>query len=216
MRVGTRYRLSCFRAAHIRWDDAAAPLLDVGCLNGEFLTTVSVGRRIGLDVEPRILPEGVLFVQANGEHLPFCSNSIGQAVALDVIEHLQDGSALVQELLRVTCPGGRVLLTTPSDRIRLFPPFLTGWISRHWEHFHRRGFCVKDLAAMSRPVLGARCSVQQWSAPAFRVWYLFIRALDVVWPAGAGLLLDWVARWDARHRVGDHGFYWMTCRRDAT
>ncbi len=216
MRIGTRYRLESFRASHMRWEKSELPLLDVGCFEGEFLDAFGEGSLIGVDVVPRVVAEEVRFVQADGQRLPFRSGSLGQAVALDVIEHLPDGAALVQEMLRVTAAGGRILVTTPSSRIRLFPPFLTGWISAHWGHIDRRGYSDPELLAMSEPVSNVSCTVHQWNAPAFRLWYLFMRALDTVWPAGAGFLLDVAARWDASHRDGDRGFLWMVCRREVT
>lgn len=100
------------------------PLLDVGCGTGSFATILAAsGRRvIGLDQRPeglasaraRLGPEsGASFVLGDAERMPFESDTFGGALALDVLEHLDDQRALA-ELARVVAPNGWVLVTVPA------------------------------------------------------------------------------------------------------
>lgn len=55
------------------------------------------------------------FVFANMEQpLPFADNSFDWVICMEGIEHVINPSLLVQELCRVTRPGGKVIITTPN------------------------------------------------------------------------------------------------------
>ena len=53
----------------------------------------------------KILPDG---------SLPYDSNTFDAVFSIEVIEHVEDQFRLVREFLRVTKPGGRVIVTTPN------------------------------------------------------------------------------------------------------
>lgn len=209
MRLGSRYRLSSLRLAGVEFDPGR--VLDVGCHDGAFLSTLPARTRIGVDIEPVANLESALIVQADGQRLPFPTGFFDQCVALDVIEHVPDARPLIRELARVTRSGGRLFLTTPSSDIRLFPPFLTGWISQKWGHTWRRGYARDEL----RDFLGDhfRVEIQEWNAPAYRLCYLPLRFLAVVFPSLSLHLVDRVARIDARRARGSRGFYWARCEK---
>ncbi|MGH9084266.1 MAG: methyltransferase domain-containing protein, partial [Acidimicrobiales bacterium] len=56
----------------------------------------------------------VSFAATDGEALPFPDGSFDVVTCDDVIEHVFDQPKLVEELARVTRPGGRLLLVTPN------------------------------------------------------------------------------------------------------
>jgi 2-polyprenyl-3-methyl-5-hydroxy-6-metoxy-1,4-benzoquinol methylase len=98
-------------------------LLDVGCYDGQFISSVVQAderqRMVGLDVSGSALVaaagRGLLPVRAQVEAtLPFESNAFATVVAAEVIEHLFDTQAVVHELARVLAPGGWLALTTPN------------------------------------------------------------------------------------------------------
>ncbi len=70
-----------------------------------------------VDVEP-LFPE-CLSVDAN-EPLPFPDESFDLVWCSEVIEHLHDPGAAVNELRRVTKRGGELVLTTPNSYAWLF------------------------------------------------------------------------------------------------
>lgn len=184
-------------------------ILDVGCHSGALLASLDARLRVGVDLEPHEPGKPVWMVQADGRSLPFPTGCFDQVLALDVLEHVADDERLAGELVRVSRPGGRVFVTAPAATIRLFPAFLTGWISARWGHHWRRGYTEQGLTEL----MGSPCScaVNQWNAPAYRLTYLPLRLLAVVWPRLAVRLVTWIARYDALHSPGHHGFYWMWC-----
>ena len=95
-------------------------LLDVGCYDGQFISRVVDGDTVvGLDVAHAALRQAaerdVRAVRGQVEAgLPFGSNSFATVVAAEVIEHVFDTQAVVEELTRVLAPGGWLALTTPN------------------------------------------------------------------------------------------------------
>ncbi|HLZ26542.1 MAG TPA: class I SAM-dependent methyltransferase [Chloroflexota bacterium] len=98
-------------------------LLDVGCYDGQFISSVvrapARKRMVGLDISSAALVaaarRGLLPVRAQVEAaLPFASATFATIVAAEVIEHVFDTQAVVHELARVLMPGGWLALTTPN------------------------------------------------------------------------------------------------------
>jgi 2-polyprenyl-3-methyl-5-hydroxy-6-metoxy-1,4-benzoquinol methylase len=99
-------------------------LLDVGCYDGQFLSRVleagDADHVVGLDISQPALASAaqtkrLLPVRAQVEAaLPFATESFATVVAAEVIEHVFDTQAVVNELARVLQPGGWLALTTPN------------------------------------------------------------------------------------------------------
>ena len=55
-------------------------------------------------------------VQGNGARVPLGDRSVAATVAVDTFEHIPAGerSAVVEEMLRVTAPGGRLVIIGPT------------------------------------------------------------------------------------------------------
>ncbi|HEX8967068.1 MAG TPA: class I SAM-dependent methyltransferase [Chloroflexota bacterium] len=111
------------RAARLRELLARRPagrLLDVGCYDGQFITTVvDDDRVVGLDVSAAALAaargRGLRPVRAQVEApLPFRPATFSTVVAAEMIEHVFDTQAVLQELARVLEPNGWLALTTPN------------------------------------------------------------------------------------------------------
>lgn len=109
-------------------------LLDAGCGDGRFLAALPrygpvPPRLYGSDLSERILEtarrltaaHGVRpeLVQANLEALPFPGGSFDLVLSSQVIEHLLDPPAGMRELARVLRPGGRLLVTTLNDEMKV-------------------------------------------------------------------------------------------------
>jgi len=55
------------------------------------------------------------FIYTNMEQpLPFADNSFDWVICMEGIEHVLHPAKLVEELCRITAPGGRVIITTPN------------------------------------------------------------------------------------------------------
>ena len=116
---------------HLR---AGARLLEIGCGAGNLLLQAAVAGSypVALDLSMQALtfvrsrfeetqsttdaPRGFACTQAIGESLPFRENSFDCILLSEVIEHLEAPQSSIREAVRVLCPGGRLLITTPNYR----------------------------------------------------------------------------------------------------
>jgi len=113
-----------FRLAKI--DESPAPrLLDLGCGDARFTADAALHARVvGVDVSTRALGYArdlaptARFLASDGAALPFRSNSFDVVTVLDVIEHVPDAdeARVIAEARRVLRPGGRLVISTNTDR----------------------------------------------------------------------------------------------------
>jgi len=97
-------------------------MLDAGCGTGIFTTDfLNAGVKVtGLDISRQMLLNAVVkagnrpftAVQADMTSLPFRDNAFDKAVSITALEFVEDAQASVDELFRVTKPGGMVILAT--------------------------------------------------------------------------------------------------------
>src|SRR5215211_3410847 len=109
-------------------------LLEIGCGAGNLLlqATTAGSYPVALDLSMQALTfvrsrlqeaqsgreasNGFACTQAIGELLPFPSNTFDCILLSEVIEHLEAPQISIREAVRVLCPGGRLLVTTPNYR----------------------------------------------------------------------------------------------------
>lgn len=158
----------------------AAPLLDVGAGDGHF-ASVALGPRVavGVDVSLPALREatrrGVYehLTAASATALPFPDAHFATVVANCAIEHIPDLHATLGEFRRVLRPGGRLLVTVPTDRLEpnlIVPRALgalglggaadgyTAWFRRQQVHYHllSRGDWLATLRGAGFTIVAAR------------------------------------------------------------
>jgi SAM-dependent methyltransferase len=127
---------------------SALNILDVGCGTGANLEMLSeFGEAEGVDLSA----EALSFCQARGlqnvkqgeaEALPYEDNSFDLVTGLDVVEHLDDDLAGLQEMRRVLRAGGRALLFVPA--------FMFLWGVQDDVSNHRRRYNMKELKRVVR------------------------------------------------------------------
>jgi len=128
-----RFQMVC------RWaTPAGRRVLDVGCGVGMYTaaflreTPHVFGVEIERDraLEARGRAAGV--VQSSGERLPFPDTTFDVVFSHEVLEHVGDDRACAVEMVRVTRPGGRILVFVPN---RLYPFETHGVFWRGRYHF---------------------------------------------------------------------------------
>lgn len=95
-------------------------ILDNGCGLGTYLKALAPygDRRFGLEVEmdrarrANLHATGVAL--GAGEALPFPANSFDLVLSNEVIEHVADDALYAAEMVRVTQPGGRIVIFCPN------------------------------------------------------------------------------------------------------
>lgn len=98
----------------------AGVLVDVGCGNGNLWSFVrdSFHRYIGVDVvRYDSLPDETEFIPLNLDtgKAPLADGIADVVCAVETIEHIENPRAFVRELVRLTKPGGLIIVTTPNQ-----------------------------------------------------------------------------------------------------
>jgi SAM-dependent methyltransferase len=93
-----------------------------------------------------LLGEPVLRLPA--DRFPFLDGQFDCAVAIDVLEHLDDDQTFLRELRRVIQPNGRAIVTVPNGDARLVVNRLRSWVGMKPEVYgHRRaGYTLAELS----------------------------------------------------------------------
>ena len=98
--------------------------------------------------------ERVTFVQGDAVALPFDDGAFDVVTQFDLLEHVPDDAAAASEAVRVLCPGGTLLVSTPHTRWRYpwYPAFRSvapteEELFAEWGHV-RRGYTIDDLRAL--------------------------------------------------------------------
>jgi len=146
--VGRRRILSSFVGRIVRNLNPDPRILDVGCGTGANLEMLAqFGEVEGVDVSTEALDfcqtRGLQNVrQGEAEHLPYEDRSFDLVTGLDVVEHLDDDTAGLQEMRRVLRPGGRALLFVPA--------FMFLWGVQDDISNHRRRYTLASLEKVVR------------------------------------------------------------------
>jgi ubiquinone/menaquinone biosynthesis C-methylase UbiE len=114
-------------------DFVAAPscgsLIDVGCGTGSLTLAAATrypkARIVGVDLIPDYLSEALLsaapnvsFETGDASNLPFGDDSFDTAFSQLLLNDLEGPAGAVSEMVRVTKPGGRIILHPPVSRCR--------------------------------------------------------------------------------------------------
>ena len=95
-------------------------VLDIGCGVGQVVArlTEAGSEAYGVDVsEPNIQRAREFSSRCqlyDGKHLPFPDQHFASVGALNVLEHVDEPEAFIREMVRVTKPGGRIVLSSPN------------------------------------------------------------------------------------------------------
>lgn len=130
--------------------------LDLGSDNG--VVSLLLRRRGGDWASADLTQEAVTSIRGlvasdvhlfDGRRLPFDTHSFDRVVVVDMLEHVQDDSAFVAELARITRPGGLLLVNTPHLKHTALRRL------RHWlgqtdkKHGHLRpGYSAEGLRGL--------------------------------------------------------------------
>lgn len=104
----------------IQPDSPGGAVLDIGCGVGQVVERLNRAGFLahGVDVAEanirraqRICDRCILY---DGRRLPFGDNTFASTGALNVLEHVENPELFVSEAVRVTQPGGKIVLSSPN------------------------------------------------------------------------------------------------------
>jgi len=136
-------------------------VLDVGCgLGGKlrFYAKEGAARVVGVDLRFQSALAAAQLAEsdssitstavADGARLPFADNSFDLVVSVNVLEHVADPEAMLDECRRVLRYRGRLLLHFPPF-YSPWGPHLDGWVNFPWPHLF---FSERDLVQAAAQV----------------------------------------------------------------
>jgi SAM-dependent methyltransferase len=139
-------------ALYSKYADALKPrtpggrALDVGCGVGQVVARLTEAgfEAHGVDVSAPNIERARKFSERcqlyDGKKLPFPDRYFASVGALNVLEHVDEPEAFITELVRVTEPGGRVVLSSPNFfrvlGLRDYHPRMRG-LGNKWRNWKR-------------------------------------------------------------------------------
>ncbi len=180
-------------ASYYRWNvyqhlfgtpQSVETLLDIGCDDGGFADQLDAAYIVVVDRNRQAL-RGVRRGQpvcADGTHLPFRNTAFDFVILSDVIEHVEQDQALIEQTARQVNVGGTLWISTTAANFKLFPAMITPRAERSWGHV-RKGYTPEQLDQQ----IGAdfECAIITWPEVIFRHLYLIIWIIAKIAPVWA-------------------------------
>ncbi|MEK7874035.1 MAG: class I SAM-dependent methyltransferase [Chloroflexota bacterium] len=96
------------------------PVVDLGCGSSPILSLVKATEKVGVDAHAGKI--GLMkekdststYMNALAEDSKLADNYFGTTLCIEVIEHHENPHKLMQEIARITKPGGTVIIATPD------------------------------------------------------------------------------------------------------
>lgn len=144
-------------------------IFEVGCGAGHVLQGMAVGQLYGIDLSSRMLSlarerlgDKVELKKCNAESIHYPDNFFDKIICTEVLEHTLNPSSVIQEIFRVSKPGGVVILSIPNEdlinrckdafiRTGIFKIFFSNIPEKNEWHLHN--FSLPILRSMTHGVL---------------------------------------------------------------
>lgn len=142
-------------------------ILEVGCGGGHVLQLFRDAKLTGVDVSGEMLAKAeknlrgydATLLKGNIAELGLESDSFDGIVCTEVLEHVMDPEAILEQIQRLVRPGGRVVITFPNDNLinglkgvirksglTAIPPFTR--INWGGDHYHFHIWSVPEMRAL--------------------------------------------------------------------
>lgn len=113
------------------------PLLDLGCGQQPHRELAPPGQYVGLEMDRVRYARTPPQVWGSGLHLPFGAGAFATVLCAQVLEHVPEPGQLMDEVNRVLCRGGHLILTAPH---------IWGVHEEPQDYFRFTGFGLAHLA----------------------------------------------------------------------
>jgi 2-polyprenyl-3-methyl-5-hydroxy-6-metoxy-1,4-benzoquinol methylase len=204
-RLGQFYRVAYLKKLNMAF--GGEKVLDIGCRDDEWLAQLEADLKVGLDLSPVKSTRSISMIKANANILPFLPNSFDVIYLLDVLEHIPEDNKLIDRIMKILKPGGKLILTTPNIDINIFPPFLTRWVSKKWGHTFRVGYDPKNLLSYFSDE--TEIKVFELNAYLYRNIYLPLRLTFSLFPQLTKKIVSFIVNQEMKKPFGNKGFLLM-------
>lgn len=184
-------------------------VLDVGCFDGYWLSTQIAKRKVGLDLDIVKQYSDIKYVRGSGLNIPLSDNVFDKVFAFDVIEHIPPHTEVkfLRELHRVTKKGGVIILTVPSKDIKIFPSFMTNYVSNKWGHEKYTGLSRSDILNYLKEINDIKYIISELNTRRYLNMYFLLRFIWPLFPEYTKLILRSIATLDMKSPNGTRGYY---------
>jgi len=130
--------------------DGSPAHLDFGCNDGDFLASLrrkNVARLVGVDADRDAIDRArkahpdIEWLHRAGAPLPYDDRAFASITLLDVIEHIDDQNAVLDELHRVLADDGILIVTVPGQHVFSFLD--AGNLKFRFPRLHRWFYCLR-------------------------------------------------------------------------
>lgn len=143
----------------LRYTEPGGIILDAGVGMGRLLSTFTELERHGIDIADAYLPyaqeAGIDAIHGDLEELPYPDEQFDYVVCADILEHVIDLNACLDELHRVLRPDGLLFIRVPH-REEIAP-----YLASPYKFVHLRSFQEAELRMLLTRVFGFTI-VQTW------------------------------------------------------
>ncbi len=149
MRLWTYYRKKLLENLNIKTEKNDV-VLDVWCFDWYWLSIQIAKEKHAIDIDINPIYKDINYKKWDATQLPYEDNYFNKVFSFDVIEHvnLWKEKLFLSELYRVTKNWWEIIFTTPSKDIKLFPNFLTTWVSKKWGHYKCNWYTKEELVQL--------------------------------------------------------------------
>jgi len=214
MRLGTYYRAQILK--YLKIEAIGENVLDVGGYDGYWLSSQKAKNKYVLDLEIKKNYKNIKYIKESALKIPFDSNYFDQVFAFDVLEHIEEGreQQFFNELIRVCKKNGKIILSTPSKSIKMFPSFMTNYISRKWGHSKCNGYSKTQLKKIVSRYKNLNYQIIENDAFFYRLFYFPIRLCWMLLPKITMELINLISIFDYKRKSGNNGFYIVRINKD--
>lgn len=214
MRFGTYYRFLILQKLNISLEGDS--ILDVGCHDGFLLSHVKAAEKIGIDLQPLKNCPDIQYIQDNFLFYDFKRKRFDKIFSFDVLEHVQDDELFLKKVVELLDENGTAILSTPSDKISIFPSLFQSYVDKKWGHVYRRGYNKSKILQLLHPFEGTNfINVEfiEWNCPVFRFIYLPLNLTWKVFPRLAKIFFHLFMQIDSILKKGQSGFLFIIIKK---
>lgn len=212
MRLGTCYRYLVSRKLCLPL--SGNKILDIGCYDGFLLSHIDAADKFGIDVDVLKKYPDIQYIEGDFMRYNFKNEKFDRIFAFDVLEHVKEDKIFLEKIIQLLSIEGIVILSTPSENIKIFPAFLQNWVDKRWGHIYRRGYTPHKIKGLAEDVPDrVTIDISYWNCPIFRFLYLPLSVLWRISSTPTKKILELIVKIDSRFKEGKNGFIYIMMKR---
>lgn len=214
MRFGTYYRFLILQNLNFHLEGNS--ILDIGCYDGFLLSHVNAAEKTGIDLQTLKKYPNIQYIQSNFLSYNFKNKKFDKIFSFDVLEHVKEDELFLKKVVKLLDENGTAILSTPSDKISIFPSFFQSYVDKRWGHIYRRGYSKDKITQLLSDFEKAgiiNVKFIEWNCPTFRLTYLPLNLIWRIFPRLAKIILRFFIKMDLMFEKGQSGFLFVIIKK---